>query len=233
MAEDKSPVNNLISHLRPRPVARLSVTFLFVAVTAVSGQFKYSAGLGLGVIYPDYSQFNDSIKDSLDKKVGPLWLPFGYDISVQVYPSVRLGYFRLSNALIPEKSSDDFVLIMLMRGISIQTFFTFFRRFEANFGFALLLGKAEFIQQNIEAPSSHFQFSATTRAGTRNGNSALYTWTGVRYYIGTFLAVEANLGYLRGKFKGDKWTNGGDEEAVFGTINLSKPAFRFGIIFGW
>lgn len=209
-----------------------SVFSVAVAISPANAQFKYSAGLGLAATFPDYSQFNNSIGDSLDK-IGSGWFPLGYDISIQIYPSVRLGYFKLSNALLPKKSSEDFILSMVMRGVSIQTFFTFLRRFEANFGIVPLLGQADFSQKDITATTTHFQFPTTTKAGTRNSTFGFYSWTGLRYYLSSFLAVEAHMGYLRCKFKGNKWKGNGQGVGVSGKIDLSKPLFRFGVVFGW
>lgn len=212
---------------------RLIFTSLFIAVSFLQAQFKYSVGLGAGVTFPDYTQFNHSIADSGVGELGPGWFPLNYEFSVQVYPSVRIGYLKLSNSLLPNEASNDFVLVMVMRGISLQTFFTFFKRFEANFGIVPMLGKAEFLQRNLEVKTEPFLFSASTQAGTTNSVFGFYSWTGVRMYLGSSLAVEANVGYFRAKFKGDKWKSEGDGNGISGNIDLTRPAFRFSIVIGW
>lgn len=209
-----------------------SVFSVAIAISPANAQFKYSVGTGLAITFPNYSGFNSSISDSL-KEIGSGWFPLGYDVSIQIYPSVRLGYFKLSSALLPKKSSEDFILSMVMRGLSIQTFFTFLRRFEANFGIVPLLGLADFSQKDITARTTPFQFSTTTKAGTRNSTFGLYSWTGLRFYLSSFLALEAHMGYLRCKFKGNKWKGNGQGAGVSGKIDLSKPLFRFGVVFGW
>lgn len=213
---------------------KLLILSLLITITSLTAQFKYSAGLGLGVTFNvDVDSFNTSISDSGLKKVSNNWLPLEYDFSIQVYPSLRLGYFKLSNALIPNKSSENFFLVIIMRGISVQTFFTFMKRFEANFGIAPLRAKAEFFQRDLTASTKTFQFSTSTQAGTKNSALGLYSWMGLRFYLASFIALEGNIGYLRVKFKGGNWKSEGGSNGVSGKIDLTKPFFRFGIVLGW
>lgn len=212
---------------------KLLILSLLITITSLTAQFKYSAGLGLGVTFDiDVDSFNTSISDSGLKKISDSWLPLEYDFSIQVYPSLRLGYFKLSNALIPNKSSEKFFLVIIMRGVSVQTFFTFLRRFEANFGLVPLLAKAEFVQE-FTSKTSKFQFSTSTQAGTKNSAVGLYSWIGLRFYLASFIALEGNIGYLRVKFKGSNWKSEGEGIGVSGKIDLTKPFFRFGIVLGW
>ena len=212
---------------------KLLILSLLITITSLTAQFKYSAGLGLGATFNvDVDSFNTSISDSGLKKIKDNWLPLEYDFSIQVYPSLRLGYFKLSNALIPNKSSEKFFLVIIMRGVSVQTFFTFLRRFEANFGLVPLLAKAEFVQE-FTSKTSQFQFSTSTQAGTKNSAVGLYSWIGLRFYLASFIALEGNIGYLRVKFKGGNWKSEGEGNGVSGKIDLTKPFFRFGIVLGW
>lgn len=212
---------------------RVLVTYLLTAVTLLPAQFRYTAGLGLGLTFPDYTKFNEAIKDSSLEELKAGWFPLAYSFSLQVYPSLRVGYFKLSSTLLPKKSSKEFVLATVMRGVSAETFFTFWRRFEANFGLVPLLAQAEFVQKDAEAKTTPFQFSASTKAGIRNTTFGFYSWVGLRFYLGSFLAVEANIGYLRTRFKGDKWKDGDKRSSVKGKIDMTQPFFRFGVVAGW
>ena len=210
------------------------VLFIILAITtSLTAQFKYSAGIGLGTSFnANYDEFNTLISDSGLKEVSNYWLPISYDLTFQVYPSIRLGYLRLSNALTPNRSSDDFFLSIIMQGVSIQSFFTFLKRFELNCGLVPLLAKAEFIQE-FTAKTSLFQFSTSTRAGAKNRALGFYSWIGMRMFIRSSLALEGNIGYLRTKFKRDNWKSDGENNGVSGEIDLTRPFFKFGIIFGW
>jgi|TARA_Y100000310_G_scaffold92358_1_gene89988 hypothetical protein len=208
----------------------LAVTILLS--TPLCAQFKYNAGLGVGVSFPDPSNFNTAIADSDLTAISSFWMPLNYSISVQVYPSFRIGYLKVSSYILPNKSSDNFVLPMALRGISAEAFFTFFKLFEANFGVAPVLGKAEFLQKDITTKTSKFGLSTTAEAGFKNSAFGLYSWVGVRMYLMSFLAVEGNIGYLRAKFDGGKWKSDSGS-GISGAIDLTKPFIRFGAVVGW
>jgi len=212
---------------------QLMFFLFFVISSSLFAQFKYSAGIGLGTSFDiDVEEFNKSISDSGLKEISNYWLPFEYDITIQVYPSLRLGYFKLSNALTPNQSSDDFFLTIIIQGVSVQTFFTFLKRFEANFGMVPLWAKAEFIQK-FTAKTAQFQFSTPTEAGIKNRTFGFYSWTGIRVVITSYLAIEGNIGYLRTKFKHNNWKSDGNGNGISGKIDLTKPFLKFGIILGW
>lgn len=214
-----------------RAFVRLLVITLLFSVP-LCAQFKYSVGLGVGVGFPDPSKFNTSISDSDLTAVSSFWMPLSYSISVQAYPSFRIGYLKVSSYVLPNKSSDNFVLPMALRGISAEAFFTFFKRFEAKFGVAPIIGKAEFLQKDITARTSKFGLSTTAKAGFRNSAFGLYSWMGIRMYLMSFIAVEGNIGYLRAKFDGGKWKSS-TGSGISGAIDLTKPFLRFGVVAGW
>ncbi|MFQ6673902.1 MAG: hypothetical protein ACE5GH_03835 [Fidelibacterota bacterium] len=214
---------------------RVATPLIFVIATSLSAQFNYSASAGLGLPFPspDFDQFNATISDSGLDKIASLWLPLAFDFSVKVYPSLRVGYFRLSSSLIKNRSSDDWALAITMSGISVQTYFTFLKRFEARFGFAPMLAKADFSQGKRKAETSPFRLSSSTKAGIQHRSFAYYSWMGVRFHLTTFLALEATLGHLKATFKGNKWKSEGKETDLTGKIDLTRPLFRFGVVLGW
>lgn len=223
-----------------KSITRLSNLSAFVRLWAITlmlsvplcAQYKYSVGLGVGVGFPDPSKFNTAIADSDLSAISSFWMPLSYSISAQVYPSFRIGYMKVSSYLLPNKSSENFALPMALRGISAEAFFTFFKRFEANFGVAPVLGRAEFLQKEITAKTSKFGLSTTAEAGFKNSAFGLYSWMGVRMYLMSFLAIEGNIGYLRAKFDGSKWKSDSGS-GISGAIDLTKPFLRFGVVFGW
>jgi len=209
---------------------------LLLSVCTLPAQFKYSAGIGSGIFIPDFTEFNTVISDSGLSAISGFWMPLAYDFSIKIYPSLRVGYFRYSSALtakIINGSSDNFSLDISMNGFSVQTFFSFFDRFEALFGLAPLLGSAEFTQDELTATTSPFQISTTTEAGMKHSFFAYYSWISVRYHLNHWLALEAAMGYLDAEIKGDSWKNGDQEIGINAGMKLSSPTGRFGVVFGW
>lgn len=208
---------------------------ILLTVSLLPGQFRYSAGVGLAITLPvpDIEEFNSTLSDSGLAEVSAFWIPTSFAVSVQAYPSVRLGYVRFSNGPLKNRSSQNWALTIRMAGISVETFFTFLKRFEANFGFAPMLAKADFSQADITAQSSHFQLTASTSAGIQHRSTAYATWMGVRFYLNTFLALEVTTGYVNLTFKGDAWKSAGEETSLQGKIDMSRPLIRFGIAAGW
>ncbi len=211
-----------------------SVLFILLLSTAQS-QFKYSVNFGVGFVLPDFTEFNTAISDSGLSKLGATWLPTTFDFSYKVYPSFRVGFFRHSNSLIKNKSSQDFSLVIKFTGIYAQSFFTFLNKFEAFFGLAPMIGKTDFSQSPTKVPATTtpFQFTTDSEAGMYNRFLAFYAMGGVRYYLLSFLALEGSVGYLNAFFSGDNWKSEGNEINFKSKIDLDKPVANFGIVLGW
>ncbi|MFQ6607930.1 MAG: hypothetical protein ACE5EE_05255 [Fidelibacterota bacterium] len=163
-------------------------------------------------------------------------MPLAYDFSYKIYPSLRVGYFRYSSALtskIINGSSDNFTLTFKMNGISLQTFFSFFERYEAIFGLAPLLGRAQFTQEDLTASTSPFQMSTTTQAGMTHAFFAYYSWMGIRLHLNHWLALEGTIGYLDAEIKGNSWKNEKQKIDIKGGMDLSGPTGRIGVVLGW
>lgn len=211
------------------------IPLIFLLLCCVSAQFRYSAGAGLAVTFPapDMDEFNSTLDDSGLSKVSPYWIPTSFAVSVEAYPSVRLGYVRYSNGLLKNRSSQDWALTVSMSGISVESFLVFLKRFEGTFGFELMLARADFSQTEISAESSPFQLPTRTSVGIQHRSTAFASWLGLKFYLNSFLALEATMGYLNLAFKGTGWKSGGQETDVRGMIDMSRPVFGFGIVGGW
>lgn len=206
---------------------------LILFISCLPAQFKYSVGTGIGIQFPDFTEFNTTISDTGLTKVSEIWLPLSYDISFKVYPSIRLGFFRFSNTLIKNKSSSGFSQYITMNGISIQTFFVFLNRFEAVFGMAPMLSRINFYQEKITAETSPFQFSTETKAGIHNTFFSYYSWVGVRFHLNTWLALDGTLGFIKSNIKKDAWKNEKKDVDLNMGIDMTKPLYRLGLVVGW
>ncbi len=215
---------------------RLFIILLFLSNFS-SAQFNYSAGVGMGIFIPEGmaadASFNTAIKDSGLSRISAFWLPLTYDFSVTVYPSVKLGYFRYSSAILSNLSSNNFAFSVVMNGMSVQTFFSFMNKFEATFGMVPLLGSANFIQDELTATTTPFQLATSTKGGMSHGLFAYYSWIGLRFHLKHWLALETALGYLDAEIDGKSWKNNGEDVDFQADMKLSGPTLRFGVVFGW
>ena len=210
---------------------------ILLTVCTLPAQFKQSAGVGMGIFIPEgmaaESSFNTAIKDSGLSRISAVWLPLTYDFSVTVYPSLKLGYFRYSSAILSNLSSNNFAFSIVMNGMSVQTFFTFMNTFEATFGMVPMLGSANFIQDELTAATSPFQLATSTEGGMSHSFIAYYSWIGLRYHLKHWLALEMALGYLDAEIDGKSWKNNGEIVDFQADMKLSGPTLRFGVVFGW
>jgi hypothetical protein len=215
---------------------RLFIILLFLSNFS-SAQFNYSTGVGMGIFIPEGmaadAPFNTAIKDSGLSRISQFWLPLTYDFSVTVYPSVKLGYFRYSSAILSNLSSNNFAFSVVMNGMSVQTFFSFMNKFEATFGMVPLIGSANFIQDELPAITTPFDLATSTEGGMSHSFVAYYSWIGLRYHLKHWLALETALGYLDAEIDGKSWKNNGETVDFQADIKLSGPTLRFGVVFGW
>ena len=211
------------------------LVLFIILLSPAQSQFKYSVNFGAGFALPDFTEFNTAISDSGLDKLGSIWLPTTFDFSYKLYPSFRVGLFRHSNSLIKNKSSQDFSLVIKFTGIYAQSFFTFSKRFEAFFGLAPMIGKADFSQTptKIQATTTPFQFTINSEAGMYKRFFAFYAMGGVRFYLLSFLALEGSVGYLNAFFSDGNWKSDGNDINFKSKIDLDKPVMNFGIVLGW
>ena len=81
-----------------------------ILVTPIYSQYKFSYRLGLGLGFTKPTKFNESLSEQELSSIGSMWFPINYDFSVNVYPSIRLGYKKLSTSLITyNRSSENYI----------------------------------------------------------------------------------------------------------------------------
>lgn len=212
---------------------KLIIIFL-LSISFLPAQFKYSVGTGIAFSWPDFTDFNKTLSDSGISQVSEFIMPISYDFSVKIYPSLRVGYYRFSTSLFTyNKSSHNFRLVLKMNGIGAQTYFTFFKRFEADFGIVPMLGKYSFYQHEVTAVTTPFQFSTTTKAGIDKSFFAYYSWIGLRMHLKHYLALEGKLGFMK-SFMGDgDWKSESGETKLKMSIDMNQPVYQFGVVLGW
>ena len=177
------------------------VTVIFLSPLSAQYKVGYRIGLGIGFTKPD--KFNDSLVEQELSKIGSAWFPLNYDLSVNIYPSLRVGYKKLSTRLITyNRSSGDYILPIVYRGITAESYFTFWKRFEANFGFSPMYGRAVFMNKKLTASDETLGVESSTTAEITNSAFGFYSWVGVRMYLFSFLSVEGSVGYMYSKFGG-------------------------------
>lgn len=209
------------------------LTVLLTILSSLSAQYKVGYRLGLGLGFTDPKKLNESLSEQELGAIGSMWMPLNYDLSVNIYPSLRVGYKKLSTRLITyNRSSGDYILPIVFRGITAESYFTFWRKIEANFGMAPLYGKAEFMNKKVTASDETLGVENTTTASITNSAFGLYSWVGVRMYLLSFLSVEGSVGYMYAKF-GNQWKAAEGSTNISGGIDLSKPFIRVAAIAGW
>tara|TARA_B100000378_G_C18043422_1_gene411284 strand:+ start:441 stop:1112 length:672 start_codon:yes stop_codon:yes gene_type:complete len=206
---------------------------MVIFFSPLPAQYKvgYRIGLGIGFTKPD--KFNDSLAEQEMSKIGSAWFPLNYDLSVNIYPSLRVGYKKLSTRLITyNRSSGDYILPIVYRGIMAESYFTFWKRFEANFGFSPMYGKAVFMNKKLTASDETLGVESSTTAEITNSAFGFYSWVGMRMYLLSFVSVEGSVGYMYSKF-GDKWKAKKGSSNFSGGINMTKPFLRVAAVVGW
>lgn len=206
---------------------------MVILFSPLPAQYKvgYRIGLGIGFTKPD--KFNDSLAEQEMSKIGSAWFPLNYDLSVNIYPSLRVGYKKLSTRLITyNRSSGDYILPIVYRGIMAESYFTFWKRFEANFGFSPMYGKAVFMNKKLTASDETLGVESSTTAEITNSAFGFYSWVGMRMYLLSFVSVEGSVGYMYSKF-GDKWKAKKGSSNFSGGINMTKPFLRVAAVVGW
>ena len=206
---------------------------MVIFFSPLSAQYKvgYRIGLGIGFTKPD--KFNDSLAEQEMSKIGSAWFPLNYDVSINIYPSLRVGYKKLSTRLITyNRSSGDYILPIVYRGITAESYFTFWKRFEANFGFSPMYGKAVFMNKKLTASDETLGVESSTTAEVTNSAFGFFSWVGVRLYLLPFFSVEGSAGYLYAKFD-DSWKSASGSTPISGQIKMSKPFLRVAAVAGW
>jgi len=204
-----------------------------ILVTPIYSQYKFSYRLGLGLGFTKPTKFNESLSEQELSSIGSMWFPINYDFSVNVYPSIRLGYKKLSTSLITyNRSSENYILPIIFRGLTIESFFTFKKRFEANFGISPMYGNVKFMNKKLTVNDETLGVESSTTSEISNGTLGLFNWIGVRMYILSFMSVEGSAGYIYAKFD-DKWKAKKGSTSISGGINMSKPFFRIATVIGW
>ena len=218
-----------------RSLSNIFIPILFgiILVTPIYSQYKFSYRLGLGLGFTNPTKFNESLSEQELTTIGSMWFPINYDFSVNIYPSIRVGYKKLSTSLITyNRSSGNYILPIIFRGPTIESFFTFKRRLEANFGISAMYGNAKFMNRKLTVNDETLGVESSTTAEISNGTLGIFNWIGVRMYILSFMSVEGSAGYLYGKFD-NTWKAKKGSTSISGGINMSKPFFRISAIIGW
>ena len=199
----------------------------------LTAQYKVSYRLGLGIGFTDPKKFNESLSEQELGAIGSMWFPLNYDFSLNIYPSIRVGYKKLSTRLITyNRSSGDYILPIVFRGITAESYFTFWNQFEANFGISPMVGSAAFMNKKLTATDETLGVESSTTAEVTNSAFGFFSWIGVRMYILSFLSVEGSTGYLYAKFD-DSWKAKSGSTSISGDIKMSKPFLRVAAIVGW
>ena len=202
-------------------------------VSPLSAQYKVSYRLGLGLGFTDPKQFNESLSAQELGTIGSMWFPLNYDLSVNIYPSLRVGYKKLSTRLITyNRSSGDYILPIVFRGITAESYFTFRNRFEANFGISPMFGSAAFMNKKLTASDETLGVESSTTAEVTNSAFGFFSWVGVRLYLLPFFSIEGSAGYLYAKFD-DSWKSASGSTPISGQIKMSKPFLRVAAVAGW
>ena len=111
------------------------IIFIFIFSSSIQAQYKISYRLGLGMGFTKPDNFNLSLSSIELSKIGSTWFPLHHDLSINIYPSLRIGYKKLSTKLLTyNRSSNNYILPIVFHGINIESFFTFRNIFEINFG---------------------------------------------------------------------------------------------------
>ncbi len=204
-----------------------------LALPFASPLYKVGYRLGLGLGFTDPKKFNESLSEQELGAIGSMWFPVNYDLSLNVYPSLRVGYKKLSTRLITyNRSSGDYILPIAFRGITAESYFTFWNRFEANFGISPMYGSAAFMNKKVTATDETLGVESSTTAEVTNGAFGFFSWIGVRMYILSFFSVEGSAGYLYAKFD-DSWNASSGSSSISGEIKMSKPFLRVSAVVGW
>lgn len=210
----------------------LSLLSILLA-TPLLCQYKVSYRLGLGLGFMKPEKFNESLVQQELDAIGSMWFPLNYDLSINVYPSLRIGYKKLSTSLITyNRSSGNYILPIIFRGPVVESFFTFRKQFEANFGISPMYGTAMFMNKKLTASDETLGVESSTTAKITNGTLGFLSWVGVRMYVLSFFSIEASTGYLYAKFD-DKWKAKNGNTSISGGINMSKPFMRVSAVVGW
>ena len=211
----------------------ISIICIFFTTSILQGQYKisYKFGLGIGFTKPD--NFNTSLASLELSKVGSIWFPLHHDISINIYPSLRLGYKRLSTKLITyNKSSDNYILPIVFNGVNIESFFTIKKKIEFNFGLSPMIGKASFVNKKLTVTDQKLGVEGKTTAEVKNSTFGFYSSVGLRMYLFSFLSIDGSVGYIYAKFD-EKWQSKANENPISGSIDMTKPFFQISTVIGW
>ena len=133
----------------------------------------------MGFTKPD--NFNLSLSSIELSKIGSTWFPLHHDLSINIYPSLRIGYKKLSTKLLTyNRSSNNYILPIVFHGINIESFFTFRNRFEINFGLSPMLGSAKFINNKLTVTDEKLGVEGKTTAEIKNSTLGFYSSIGLR-----------------------------------------------------
>ena len=209
------------------------IIFILIFTSSVQGQYKISYRLGLGIGFTKPDNFNSSLSSIELSKIGSTWFPIHHDLSINIYPSLRIGYKKLSTKLITyNRSSNNYILPIVFHGINIESFFTFRKRLEINFGLSPMLGNAKFINNKLTATDEKLGIESKTTAEIKNSTFGFYSSIGLRMYLMSFLSIDGSVGYIYAKFD-EKWKSKANENPISGSIDMTKPFFQISTVVGW
>ena len=73
------------------------IIFIFIFSSSIQAQYKISYRLGLGMGFTKTDNFNLSLSSIELSKIGSTWFPLHHDLSINIYPSLRIGYKKLED----------------------------------------------------------------------------------------------------------------------------------------
>ncbi|MFQ6678575.1 MAG: hypothetical protein ACE5D0_09695 [Fidelibacterota bacterium] len=212
---------------------------LFLTVSVLTAQPKFSGSLGFGYASPNYKSFAKSPfpKRGFFESV-MLHASFAY----QFYSNARVGYNQWTAFTSDKYSGEDFKRSFRYRAISIETFFHIRKKFELNFTLAPMInsGKISLVSSQSSAAWDslmvEFNNSGIKVSDTDDMTKTFLGLTssiGVRYYVKPFLAIDGKIGFLETYYKSDSWKFHG--KAIKGPdIDISDmPLFSFSLVYGW
>jgi len=219
-------------------------SFLLIAIILFSGtlysQPKLTMHLNTGIYSPELTGFDDNTQFDKAGYFARSML-FGFGGSYQFYPNARIGFTRVSSFQSGNTQGDaKYSRSLIYRMVKLETFYTFFGRFEMNFVLAPTYNRG-YIALDSKSANNDWE-DMLTEYGNSNidiGSSEKMTtqwWgfvseIGVRYYLMSWLAFDIRTGFMKNGYKAGNWKFQGEKvkgpELKIGDL----PLLTFQVVF--